>query len=275
MSETHDPGEQPLSSLDQGVDTDDDEVEVRDEGTSLPDVDADADEDAGEPAGEQRTENEAPQPGVELGGGQAQVRGRRSASDRYQQLANANRQLRERIAAIEQQSTVGNQQQLAEQQRRQAELERQQEEQVLQSMDPAAIGRFYAQRTQAQVQREMQITRYQMFDANDQANFSRELAANPRLNNFYERNRDRFDELRRLVPGAARLDILDKVFGEVARRQMLGAGTRQQNRATVANGRLETRAPAQSRSNVPGERGTSGRVSGRRDDFSHMRDVLI
>lgn len=268
-------------ALDDGFDPgteDEHEIERQEpsgaEGSSGADRDSASGDDTGAPSGiddAPRDGDEVSLEDVEQRGRQAQVRRGPRASDRFQTLANRNRDLERQLAELQRQQGDFARQQQEAQQRQQAELERQQEEQFLLTASPQDMARYYADKSRREMQREMQVTRYQIYDSNDQAEFEREMVATPRLRTVYERNRERFDELRRQAPGVRRIDLLDKLVGEMARQNMGAARTRQERRAADALNGRQTR-PAATRGNVAGERTRSG---ARRNDFSHMRDVLI
>lgn len=268
-------------ALDDGFDPateDDHEIERQEpsgaEGSSGGDRDPAPGDDADAPASLDDASRDTLQEEIPLDerrGRQAQVRRGQSGSERFQTLANRNRELERQLADLQRQQGDFARQQQEAQQRQQQEIDRQQEEQFLLTASPQDMARYFADKSRREMQREMQVTRYQIYDSNDQAEFEREMVATPRLRAVWERNRERFDELRRQAPGVRRIDLLDKLVGEIARANMGAARTRQERRAGEALNGRQTR-PAATRGNVAGERARSG---SRRDDFSHMRDVLI
>lgn len=227
----------------------------------------------GEPGSAER-EDETSQPLVIERGRQAQVRSRETAQEKIRRLVNDTNQLRQKLEALERGDGAAQQQRLAEQQRQQAEQEVAAERQALESMDPVAISRFYAQRTERMVQRETQLTRYQVFDQNDQENFNRMLAANPRIRAYYERNKPEFERLRGIAPGATRRQVLQQIIGEYTLDNFERQRTRQDTRAANGAARLTTTPPNTGRSNVASERGTATGQRARRG-WEHMRDVRI
>ena len=249
---------------------DDDEIpqgqDASEEREPSPDPDPEPGDDAGEPPGEHDAPSEpdeVAQPRPLQRGRQAPL-GRPRASDRFQELANRNRDLQERLDRIERAS----QQPSAEQQRAQAEQLRQQEEQFFLTATPQDDYRYIQQKTQQQADRQIQETRYQLWDTNDKQSFDRTLDERAELRRFG----DQVETLRRQYPTVSRLDLLKHAIGDAMFSNIKPARVRQQNRADQAAARHTTRSPAASRGNVGGERQRAG---GRRNDFSHMRDVLI
>lgn len=192
-----------------------------------------------------------------------------SGTSRWDNITRENRDLRQRLDALErqqQQPRGPTPEQLAEQQRREEQAMFEQVAMLAPHEAAARVSQFYSERTRREVQQAIQLTQVQVWDAADRQSYDRELADNPRLQRFA----DQVEQLHRQYPGVSRIDLLDKAVGEATRRNLKSARTRQTNQAAAVQAANGARPPG-GRGNVA----APSRTAAARRGYEHLRGVLI
>lgn len=146
-----------------------------------------------------------------------------------------------------------------------AQIERQEQE-ALDLMTPAEIGRYYHQKAQREFQGQLGQVVNSLTAQHDKQAFQATLAAEPR----YRRFEDRVEELYSQYKGSvAREHLLTYAIGEAAKKN-LGRATARGQRSRDAGTQRQAARASNGRSDVGAERSRAGTRG-----WEHLRDVTI
>lgn len=200
---------------------------------------------------------------------QGQTRDVGRGANRYQRLANENRELKRRQDTLEREIQISRQQQRQPTQAEIAEAQRVEDER-LSMMSPGEQARYLRQQISRDLGQELQRDRQALHDRADKTDYDNLLTSDPTLRKF----EDKVAELLPQAPGVPRRILLATAIGMAALDNRGRAKTRGQRQGDAARERQRARPSSGGRSDVRSERGRSG--TGNADgSFEHMRNVNI